>query len=194
MHILAISPGEGYDAPRWKVVLASGVDALLIREKQMDARPLLDLARRVQDLAPDLELWIAGRLDVALAAGCGLHAPERHPDVDPALVPLSRPIHDPGQFPARAGARQLILSPIFPVPGKGAPWGAAKLRAVLDSLPPSPARLLALGGLDPRNAASLRHPRLAGVALIRSLWNAPDPTGVVGELRAAWGGPAAPLR
>ena len=192
MHILAISPGEGYDARCWRAVLGAGIDALLIREKQLDARPLLDLARRVQDLAPHLELWLAGRLDVALAAGCGLHAPERHPDVDPALLPLSRPLHDPAQFQARAGARQLILSPIFPVPGKGAPWGAAKLCSVLDALPPAPTRLLALGGIGPANAASLRHSRLAGVALIRSLWNDADPAGVVGALRATWEGPAAP--
>ena len=185
MHILAISPGQGFQPESWKSILASGIDAFMIREKQLEARALLDLVRRVQDLGPDLELWVNGRLDVALAAGCGLHAPEAYPEVDGRLPPLSRPLHDEGQWPHRRGSTQLLVAPIFPSPGKGEPWGLLRLHRFLDPLGPGP-RLLALGGVAPENAAALRHPRLDGVALIRPLWESADPRQTVARLRAAW--------
>lgn len=186
MFVLAISPGEGFDPPRWERVLASGVDAFMIREPGLEAAPLLRAARWVRDRAPGVELWVNGRLDVALAAGCGLHAGEAHPDVPEGLLPLSRPIHDPAQIPGRAGAAQLILSPIFAVPGKGPAWGAGQLKDVLDGMPEGAFRALALGGITPGNAAALRHPRLAGVALIRGLWSDGDPAQVVAGLRDSW--------
>ena len=185
VHLLAISPGEGPDPRHWEPVLAAGLDALMLREPGLSARALLELARWVRAAAPDLELWVNGRLDVALAAGCGLHVPERHPEVPAGLLPLSRPIHDPAQIPARAGARQLILSPIYPVPGKGPAWGVPRLHQVLDTLPPGP-RILALGGITPETAGALAHPRLDGVAVLRGIWNTPDPAAYVTELRRAW--------
>jgi thiazole tautomerase (transcriptional regulator TenI) len=186
MFILAITPGEGFDEAPWRRVLTSGIDAVMIREKHLEAGPLLELTRRTQSLAPGLQIWVNGRLDVALAAGCGLHAPEAYPEAAEGLVPLSRPLHDPAAFPARSAANQLILSPIFESPGKGAGLGAERLRSWLEELPPFPGRLLALGGITPENCRDLRHPRLAGVAMIRSLWHAPDPAEVVTRLREAW--------
>lgn len=185
MFILAITPGEGFDSRTWAPVLASGVDALMIRERGLSAADLLAAARWARRSAPRVEIWVNARLDVALAAGCGFHAPEAYPEVPGDLIPLSRPIHDPGQIQARASARQLILSPIFPVPGKGPAWGPERLARILDTLPDGP-RALALGGITPGNAAALRHPRLAGVALIRGLWSAPDPGRAVADLRRAW--------
>lgn len=184
LHLLAISPGTGFEPRQWGRVLGSGIDALMIREKQLEARALLDLVRRVQDLAPDLPLWVNGRLDVALRTGCGLHAPETYPAVPPGLLPLSRPLHALEDFPERALAQQLILSPAFPTPGKGPALSPEGLHRWLEGLPPFPGRLLALGGITPDNARTLRHPRLAGVAVIRALWDAPDPQAVVARLKA----------
>lgn len=184
MFILGISEGEGFSPARWKAALASGIDAFLVREKELEARALLDALRFCQDAAPGLELWVAGRLDVALAAGCGLHAPEAHPDIDPAWLPLSRPLHAEAQFEARRGCRQLLAAPVFASPGKGEPWGAPRLHRFLEGLPQEGPRILALGGIDPAKASTLKHPRLAGVALIRALWQ--DPEGSVARLREAW--------
>lgn len=186
MYILSVSPGQGFAEPRWRAVLSAGIDGLLIREKQLEARPLLELVRRVQDLAPGLELWVAGRLDVALATGCGLHAPEAYPDLDPALLRLSRPLHGEEQWPARSGAAQLLIAPVCAAPGKGRPWGVARLHRFLDGLPAEGPRLLALGGMEPGSVAGLRHPRLAGVAAIRALWDAAEPDRAVAALRANW--------
>ena len=192
MFVLAISPGDGFQPSRWKRVLEAGIDAFMLREPGLESGELLQAARWILRHAPGLELWVNGRLDVALAAGCGLHVPEAHPPVPPGLLPLSRPIHDPAQIPPRAGARQLLLSPIFPVPGKGPAWGPERLATVLDALPPVAGRILALGGITPGNAARLRHSRLDGVALIRSLWDSDHPSGAVDRLRSAWAAGAAP--
>lgn len=183
MFVLAVTPGLGFDAARWRAVLASGVDGFLIRETGMEVRALLDAARWCQDTEPGVELWIGGRLEVALAAGCGLHAPEAYPEVPEGMVPLSRPLHEESQFPARARATQLLVSPVFETPGKGAPWGAAGLRAFLDKAPAGP-RILALGGVTPGHAAALEHPRLDGVALIRGIWETKDPASVAARLKA----------
>lgn len=187
MHILAISPGEPFDAQHWLDVMNSGIDALMVREKQLEARSLLELVRWVKDMAPELPVWVNGRLDVALATGCGFHAPEAYPEVPSDLLPLSRPIHEPAQFGPRLGCRQLIVSPVFPVPGKGPTWDITHLHGALDALPPAETRILALGGIHAGNAAAVKHPRLAGVAMIRALWASGEPARVVEGLRAAWG-------
>ncbi len=182
MILLAITPGLGFNRESWRAVLRSGIDAFLIREKDLPARHLLDAARWCQDTAPEVRLWVAGRLDVAYAAGCGLHAPEAHPDLEPGLVPLSRPLHDESQWLARRTSDQLLISPIFATPGKGAPWGWERCRTFLDGLPEAGPKLLALGGIDPINAPRLQHPHLAGIAAIRPFWG-DDPAKTVARFR-----------
>ncbi|NWJ41561.1 MAG: thiamine phosphate synthase [Geothrix sp.] len=182
MILLAITQGIGFDPQAWRGVLTSGVDAFLIREKGLSARALLEAARWCQDTAPGVELWIGGRLDVALAVGCGLHAPEAHPEVGPGLVPLSRPLHGEEQWAGRSVVEQLLVAPIFATPGKTAPWGPQRLHRFLDGLPGSGPRILALGGVDPLNARPLQHPRLAGFAAIRPFWSG-DPAGAVARFR-----------
>ena len=182
MILLAITPGLGFDRGSWRSVLRSGVDAFLVREKDLPVRELLDAAHWCQDTAPGVGLWVAGRLDVACAAGCGLHAPEAHPEVGPGLVPRSRPLHHEDQWAARSGVDQLLVSPVFASPGKGTPWGVDRLHRFLDGLPESGPRLLALGGVTPPNAPALGHPRLGGIAAIRPFWEG-DPAQAVARFR-----------
>ena len=182
MFILAITPGQGFDAARWRAVLASGVDGFLVREPGMEAKALLEAARWCRAEAPQVELWIRERLDVALAAGCGIHAPEGYPEIPAGLLPVSRPLHAEAQLEGRLAARQLLVSPIFETPGKGPAWGAGRLHRFLDTAPRGP-RILALGGITAGNAAALRHSRLDGVALIRGLWNQKDCSSFINSLR-----------
>ncbi|HXC18252.1 MAG TPA: thiamine phosphate synthase [Holophagaceae bacterium] len=184
MFLLAITPGNGFDASKWRAVLRGGVDGFLIREKELEARALLDAARWCRLEAPEVELWVGGRLDIALAAGCGLHAPEAYPEVPEGFVPLSRPLHEENQLAARGGCHQLLIAPVLATPGKGAAWGVARLHRFLDAVPPGP-RLLALGGVTASNATELRHPRLDGLAMIRAIWDAPDPRDAVSRWKDA---------
>lgn len=178
MHLLAITPGRGFEPGAWAPVLASGVDALLIREPGLGPEALAAAAAWCRAEAPGLALWVRG---MALP-GCGLHAPEGG---ELLARPLSRPLHGESQWEARRGADQLLLSPIFATPGKGAPWGPDRLLAFLDGVPEGGPRLLALGGVTPEHASRLRHPRLAGIAAIRPYW-AGDPAASVAAFRAAW--------
>ena len=186
MHLLAITPGRGFHPEAWARVLEAGVDGFLIREPAMEARSLLQAARWCRERAPEVELWVRGRLDVALAVGAGLHGPERYPPVPAGLARLSRPLHAAEAAEARRDAAQLLVSPVYPSPGKGPPWGVVRLHAFLDAFEAPGPRLLALGGVEATNAAALRHPRLDGVAVIRALWDAPDPAVAAAALRAAW--------
>ncbi len=184
MILLAITPGLGFDRESWRTVLCSGVDGFLIREKELSTRALLDAARFCQDTAPEVALWVTGRLDVAVAAGCGLHAPEAHPEVAPGLVPLSRPLHHEDQWQDRSPVDQLLVSPVFFSPGKGEPWGAERLHRFLQSLPERGPRVLALGGVDPAKTHLLLHPRLAGIAAIRPFWKG-EPRLAVDQFRGS---------
>ncbi len=186
MHLLAISPGGTFDPGRWYAVLQAGIDAFMVREKQLETRELLERVHWVRSMAPKLTVWVNGRLDVALATGCGLHAPEAYPEIPSDLVPLSRPLHDTSQLAARSGCQQWLVSPIFPVPGKGPVWGLPAFHGALDVLPAATPRILALGGINASNLVALKHPRLAGVAMIRALWDSPEPARVVAGLREAW--------
>ncbi|MCL1909266.1 MAG: thiamine phosphate synthase [Holophagaceae bacterium] len=188
MHILAISSGNDIEASRWEAVVNSGIDALMIREKQLDARSLLELGKRIRDIAPSLPIWINGRLDIALALGAGFHGGEEYPAITlpSSFCPLSRPLHSIEQIRERGITDQLLISPVFEVPEKKSPLGVAGLHGILEDMPPWEGKLLALGGINPGNAAELQHRRLDGVALIRGLWDSVDPCDTVGRLRAAW--------
>ena len=186
LQILAISPGTGFHAPAWERVLGSGVDAFMLREPGMEVRGLLAAARWCRKASPETTLWINGRLDVALAAECGLHAPEAYPVVRGDLLPFSRPLHSKDQFDSRRDADQLLVSPIFEVPGKNQPWGPSRFHGFLDSLPADAPPIFALGGITAARLKEIRHPRLSGVALIRALWETQEPDALILQLRAAW--------
>jgi len=187
MHILAISPGMDVEASKWADVVKSGIDALMIREKHLGVRSLLDLGRRIKDIAPNLPIWINGRLDVALALGVGFHGGEDYPQVPASICEISRPLHNIAQLSERRASDQLLISPIFEVPGKGEPIGIQGLHKILDNIPPWRGKLLALGGINTKNAAALRHHRLDGIAMIRGIWDSTHPSGIVDKLRSAWG-------
>jgi thiamine-phosphate pyrophosphorylase len=186
MHILAISPGRDVEASKWADVVNSGIDALMIREKHLSVRSLLDLGRRIKDLAPKLHIWVNGRLDVALALGVGFHGGEDYPQAPASICEISRPLHNITQISERRESDQLLISPVFEVPGKSEPIGARGLHGILDNMPPWRGKLLALGGINTENAIALRHHRLDGLALIRCIWDSNHPNDIVNKLRSAW--------
>jgi len=195
MYILAISPGSGFIKDKWLRILECGIDGFMIREKNMNAGLLLETTNWVRHVAPEIDLWVNGRLDVALVAKCGLHAGENYPNVPSRIlapqsgvkpISLSRPLHDPAQMEDRSDSDQLLVSPVFGVPTKGSGIGIEKLKLWLDEMPPYKGRILALGGITTLNAADLQHPKLAGIAVIRALWEAEDPCKRVRELRLLW--------
>jgi thiamine-phosphate pyrophosphorylase len=173
----------------------AGAVAVHLREKDLGGAELLALARAL--LAPCrarvASLVVNDRLDVALAAGAdGVHLPaagvppaEARRLLGPgALVGVS--CHSAGDVAAArdGGASFATFSPIWDTPSKrafGPPVGLAALAgAARLGLP-----LVALGGVEPGNAAQAFAAGASGVAAIRAWLVGPDPAAAVAALLAA---------
>ncbi len=169
--------------------------AVQLREKDLPARDLLALARKLRDAcaAAGQPLLVNDRLDVALAAGAdGVHLPSA--GVPPAEV---RRLLGPGALVAvschgagdvtralAGGADFATFGPVFDTPSKrryGPPVGPDALRrAAALGLP-----LVALGGVDLSSAPAVVRCGAAGVGVIRAWLAAPDPAAAVRALVAA---------
>ncbi|HVU52411.1 MAG TPA: thiamine phosphate synthase [Polyangia bacterium] len=179
---------------------ARGAVAVQLREKDLEARALLELARALRDVTHDAgaALFVNDRVDVALAAGAdGVHlggrslSPADVARVAPRLaVAVSTHARGEVETAARAGARFAVFGPVWDTPSKrpyGAPVGLDALRdATAAGLP-----LVALGGVTPENAASCAAAGAAGVACIRAVLAAPDPGAALVRLLAAFWKPSA---
>ena len=170
--------------------LEAGVDMVQIREKDLEAADLLELARGV---APTGKILINGRVDVALAAhAAGAHLPSSAPAPScyRGIVPegfqfgVSCHCVDEARRAEQEGADFVVFGPVFDTPSKrgyGPPKGldclAKACRAV--QLP-----VLALGGVAVANVSACLDVGAAGVAGI-SLFQGPEPVAdVVQGLRA----------
>jgi thiamine-phosphate pyrophosphorylase len=164
-------------AGAWFAALAAaGVDAMQLREKGLDDRSLLALAKAARATLPaTARLLVNGRADIALASGAdGAHLPA---DGLPAARLRARlgagPLlgvstHDLAEVEqaARDGADYVVFGPVWDTPGKPAarqPAGLAALaRAAAVGIP-----AYALGGVTLERFADVAATGAAGVAAIR---------------------------
>jgi thiamine-phosphate pyrophosphorylase len=168
-----------------RAAVASGVGWVQIREKDMPARDLLSLARRAI-LAGKAQVFINDRLDVALTAGAaGVHlgresAPARE------VVRWCRNGNAPGDFQIgischnleeaceaeRASATYIFFGPVFETPSKqsfGPPQGMERLVEICRAVR---IPVVAIGGVNEKNAVECIRAGAAGVAAIRLFQNA----------------------
>jgi thiamine-phosphate pyrophosphorylase len=172
-----------------------GATCVQLREKQLDTRPFVERARALKALLAPLQvpLIINDRVDIALAVGAdGVHVGQRdmHPADVRRLMPhalIGLSVENPAQVRAAAHCPvdYLGASPVFATPSKTdtAPaLGLDGLRALrqLTRLP-----LIAIGGIDPHNAAQVIAAGADGLAVVRALCAAPDPTAAARTLRRA---------
>jgi thiamine-phosphate pyrophosphorylase len=177
--------------------LPPGAAALHLREKDLGARALLELARPLRDAcrAAGQLFLVNDRVDVALACGAdGVHLPSAGvPPADArrllgaeALLGVSCHSEEDVRRARDGGAGYATFGPVFDTPSKrgyGPPVGLEALRAAARlGLP-----LVALGGVDARRAAEVRAAGAHGVAAIRAWLTGPDPRGAVRALTAAGG-------
>src|SRR5579864_3615307 len=186
--------------------IAAGVDWIQIREKDLAARELLDFTRRAiaatrQEAHAHTRVTVNDRLDVAIAAGAaGVH-------LGGASIPVAQTVqwcragnaqgdfmvgascHDVQEAIAaeRAGGNYIFFGPIYETPAKmkfGAPQGVDKLAEVCRSVR---IPVLAIGGIDEKNAGTCLRAGAAGIAAIRLFQQPPDAAslgGIVSRLRA----------
>jgi thiamine-phosphate pyrophosphorylase len=157
----------------------AGANWIQIREKDLAARELFEIARETVALARTrVKILINTRLDVALAAGAaGVHLPAGSPAPDRwrKLVPpgflIGVSCHTIPELRAaeRGGADYVVFGPVFPPrskPSDLAPRGLAGLRQAACSVK---IPVLALGGMTADNEAACVLAGAAGIAAI-SQW------------------------
>jgi thiamine-phosphate pyrophosphorylase len=168
-----------------EAALLGGVRAVQLRERDLDTRELLELARALRDLTSrhDALLLVNDRIDVALVCGAdGVHLPvnsfaaadARDLLGDKALIGVSTHSTDELASAARC-ADFAVFGPIFDTPSKrglGDPLGIEPLRAACAAaaLP-----IIAIGGVTVDTAAECRQAGASGVAVIRAVLADPDP-------------------
>jgi thiamine-phosphate pyrophosphorylase len=151
--------------------VASGVDMIQVREKDLAALDLLDLVCRIRDAAAGSpsKVLVNGRLDVALIAGIdgvhlpgdGLPASRVRPHVR-TLGVSCRSTEEATQA-ERDGVDYIIFGPVFETPGKKA-VGIDALRRVVQAVN---IPVLAIGGITPENTQAVAETGASGIAAIR---------------------------
>ncbi len=185
---------------------SAGVDWIQIREKDLNPRQLMELARlavsdssecgkqgAVRVIPP---IIVNDRLDVALAAGAaGVHLGEASIPVKAVaawrckagranfLIGGSCHSMKSALEAERDGADYIFFGPVFATPSKesfGPPQGIEQLRKACEGVR---IPVLAIGGITTKNAASCIAAGAAGIAAIRMFQESEDVAMAVSRLR-----------
>lgn len=184
--------------PLVEVVAAAirgGVDAVQLREKDLDGRELCELGwalRAVCD-AGGAKLLINDRIDVAVACGAdGVHLPTTSFTPAEARALLGRgkiiacsthSIAEARQA-SNAGANFVVAGPVFDTPSKrpyGDPLGLDGFAEIASAVP---IPVVGIGGITEDTATSVRDRGGTGVAVITAILGTADPEAAARALRS----------
>jgi thiamine-phosphate pyrophosphorylase len=154
-------------------------DWIQIRDKQLQARDLLDLTRRAMTAASTV--IVNTRMDVALAAGAaGLHLPADAPPtskfrvIAPPAFLIGKSCHtlDEVGTAEQEGADYVFFAPIFAPLSKTSPLPPRGLDALAQAARAVKIPVIALGGITRENISDCIKAGAAGIAAI-SLFERP---------------------
>lgn len=172
--------------------LEAGVKAVQLRERDLPARELLDLARALRALTRShgARLLINDRIDLVLAVGAdGVHlradslpvaAARRLLGPDRLIGQSVHRVEDVSMAEAE-GADFAVLGPVYDTPSKrayGPPIGLRPFEETRDCRIP----VLAIGGITAARVGELRRAGARGIAVISSVLAAASPHAATREL------------
>ena len=173
--------------------IAAGGRAVQLRERDLDTRELLDLARAVGGLCESTgtKLWINDRADLAVVTNAaGVHLRETSLPVPAArrivgcdrLIGVSTHSVDGATEAERLGADFLVLGPIYDTPSKreyGPPLGLRVLERACSRVR---IPVFAIGGMTAERASQVRSAGAFGLAVSSYILGASDAAGATREL------------
>jgi thiamine-phosphate pyrophosphorylase len=177
-----------------RMALAGGVDAVQLRERDLSARELYDLALKLREITREAgaALIVNQRLDVALAAGAdGVHLGWR--SLNPSAVRklagekflIGISCHNEPQIHSAEAthANYALLGPVFHTPSKEGLVRPIGLVPLKDLVSGAKIPVLAIGGITPENVAQVMEIGVAGIAAISALVAAEDPAAAARAFR-----------
>jgi len=177
----------------------AGIDLIQIRERDLEARDLAALTRRIvaRAVGTATRVLVNDRADVAIAAGAhGVHLRGDGPassairQLLPPGSTIGRSIHEPGE--TRDEADCFIFGTVFPSGSKAAGHAVAGVTGLAGAVRATGIRVLAIGGITPANAARCLAAGAAGIAAIGVflppglISGSLGPAGAVAALREEW--------
>lgn len=182
-----------------RLAIEGGVDAVQLRERDMEGRDFHRLADELRKITREagVKLIVNQRLDIAVAVGAdGVHLGWRSLGVrdvhqlggDHMLAGVS--CHDAQQMreAEEAGANYLLLGPVFPTPSKEGLVPAMGISTFKELCASTKLPVMGIGGVTEENAAEVIAAGAVGVAAISSLTAAEDPREAARKFRAAISG------
>ena len=174
--------------------VSGGVDIVQLREKDMPAGPLLDLALRIRDItASRASLFVNDRIDVALACDAdGVQLGEDGIPVEAARdlvggdLLIGRSVHavDSAINAGLAGADLLVFGTVFATAThSGRPPNGVVPLAEMSRHDTAP--VLGIGGIAPGNVGQVVEAGASGAAVITAITESRDPRGAAKALKQA---------
>jgi len=180
--------------------LSGGVRLVQLREKDLGARALCDLARAVKarcDRA-GAALLINDRADVARAVGAaGVHLTSAEPPVadvrallgPEALIGVSTHTLDEARAAAAGGASFVTFGPVFDTPSKRGMGTPVGLAALAEAAREAGVPVFGLGGIGAAQGPQVATTGCHGLAAISAVLGTDDPAKAARTLLAALAGP-----
>ncbi|EWC47164.1 hypothetical protein DRE_03533 [Drechslerella stenobrocha 248] len=198
-----LPPGRTLEATV-EAAIKGGVTVVQLREKALDTRPFIDLARRIHAITKsyDVPLLINDRVDVALAVGCeGVHIGWDDMDYETArrllgptaIIGLSVSSLEQASLAAATTCDYIGVGPVLPTPTKPDassplfPSGVRDILASISNTRPLPA--VAIGGISATNVQSIVYKSrphaatpISGIAVVSAIIASDDPESASSDL------------
>ena len=174
--------------------LDGGVQAVQLREKDLDGKQLFLLAEKVRALCARYQavLLINDRIDVARAVDAdGVQLGNASLPIETArellgadrMIGASTHSLEEARRAERSGADFVLFGPVYFTPTKaayGAPQGLAALKKIVENIT---LPVYAIGGIKSDNVGAVMGTGVRGVALISAVMAAPDPKLAAGTIK-----------